>query len=94
MAKKKRKKQQKLDIVRVKWVDSGSQHGWVDLDDVVEPVLDCVTVGIRVRENKDTVTVAASLAFGGDGNQVTQVDSPITIPKRCINSIKPWGRGK
>ena len=62
-------------IVYVEWVDSGSTHGWVHLDQLRDPPrILCVTVGFLVREIDEGVTVSASWSDTGS------FDSPITIP--------------
>ena len=70
----------KYDIIRVDWEDHFSgNHAWVtsakELN--IRPVL-CITVGVRVHEDKKTITLAQNM-----GSNETIADTT-TVLKNCI----------
>jgi hypothetical protein len=76
------------EIFIVKWEDSyGAVSGWQDIDTLPIPeVLECVSVGIKVYENKKVVALAPNFA-----NSTTytpkQGNGLMVIPKSCITGI-------
>jgi hypothetical protein len=68
--------------VLVEWLDSSEAHGWVRAGNFRSEPLNCLTLGILVSENEESVTVASTVAdHGGDDEQWS---SPMTIPRRSI----------
>ena len=79
---------ERLEQIRVYWVDARSEEGWVEQKDV-EPVLARITtLGFCVHETEEVLCVAGSV------DDVTgQVSSLTFIPQQCIRSrvvITTW----
>ena len=75
-------------VVYVRWVDSTSRTGWQYLPDFRRDRRDallCVTIGFLVREDEETISVSATLAFhDGPGVEADGVHGPMTIPRCAI----------
>jgi len=74
-------------IIRVSWVDSQIvSYTWTHFEDIVPKIATVESVGFVVSENKETLTLAASVSHKSDSDsQATQI---ITIPKCSIKSRK------
>ena len=69
-------------IVLTEWVDSKGLTNWEDLDGLeAMPPCICHSVGFLLDDNKDYKTIVLTLSE-------EQVRGRLTIPSRCINSIK------
>ena len=69
-------------IVLIKWVDSKGMTNWEDLEGIeAMPPCVCHTVGFLLDDNKDYKTLALTISE-------KQVLGRLTIPVRCIESIK------
>ena len=91
MSKKKKKPTEKLkttarkivktyELLRVDWEDhfSGNHHWVADVKELnVTPYL-CVSVGVKVDENKKTLTLAQNMGTN------EQISDTMTILKNCI----------
>lgn len=71
---------QSYDILKVFWKDHfAGTHTWVsDVKDLRTKPLICVSVGFKVHEDKETLTLAQNM-----GENLTMADT-ITIIKNCI----------
>jgi hypothetical protein len=68
-----------FQIEKVRWKDHfSSNYGWHDLDDLETKPRICVTVGIVVAEDAETVTL------GQDMTENLRVSSTTTVLKACI----------
>ncbi|RLF67112.1 MAG: hypothetical protein DRN30_00775 [Thermoplasmata archaeon] len=62
--------------VTIKWRDANAYSGWWEIDDIVP--LDVVSTGFIVKENKNYIVLAGSVAENG------QINNAISIPKKWI----------
>ncbi len=69
-------------IIHLEWVDSTSMQGWVN--DYKTPNVNCVSVGLLVSENKESITIASNKSLGFE-NAYGQY---MTIPKCAIKKRK------
>jgi hypothetical protein len=72
--------QEKVNVVKVDWVDSDGFDGWHHPEEEFE-VSKCVTVGILAKESKDAIRIDQS-------QSKSKVDNTITIPRCAIKKIK------
>lgn len=76
------------EIVYIEWVDSTHQAGWLTEEDVqASGVARCVSVGFRVLETSDAITLALSQDVRPEAGRPH--GSTITIPKQCITLRAP-----
>ena len=72
----------------IKWADSyGALSGWLDIDSMNKPkLLVCISMGIKVYENKKVVALACNYA---EPTTYTpkQGNGIMVIPKSCIIEI-------
>ncbi len=73
-----------MKVIRIKWVDSCSSHGWLSPDEVSPNPGFCESVGYLVRRDKEVVTIAQSRGLAG----TTPFAEYLTIPVCCIQSVK------
>ena len=79
-----------LRMVRVDWVDSATHvHGWCNIEEIEFKALECVTVGILVRESKVGITISHSMTVPSDNKPVPDVCDTFDIPRGCIRKITP-----
>ena len=72
-----------MKLVLVEWIDSCSQSGWHPLDISYEGLSACISIGIKIFETDEYVTVAPS------GSRTTRrFCDTISIPKACIKRIR------
>ena len=69
-------------IVLVEWEDSNVTHGWRHIDDGLDQLAHCRTVGIIQFEDDHAMTLAM-----GDSDCGSVLET-ITIPKGCVTKIK------
>ncbi len=70
-------------LVYIKWVDSQiASLTWAYIEDITQEIATVETVGFVVKENKNTLTISASISIKEKSqHQAAQI---ITIPKCCI----------
>lgn len=77
-----------MELVKIKWVDSHYENGWMLLDEIEEAREVCVnSVGYLLDENKSCIRIAMNVEFGDDGS-ARQVCDIMTIPKCSITKRK------
>ncbi len=76
-----------LSIIYVKWTDAcGATGSWVTIAEIEEQPLECWTAGFLIHSTKKSVTIAATIALGHDG-QPEQANSEFVVPMSCIDKI-------
>ena len=75
-----------VKCIEVYWVDSCASHGWQHISDLNPRPSMILSVGILISDEPEAITLAASR------NEEGGVDSPITIPRECIKSVKTFKR--
>ena len=71
-----------MKLVIIEWEDSCSQSGWHPMDISYEGTSHCITLGLKVAETENFITVAPSRS----GN--IRVCDSLSIPKSCIKRIR------
>jgi hypothetical protein len=66
-----------MRFVKLTWLDSTSNLGWLDKEDCEMSAVE--SIGILVAEDKDKIIISTSYDKGSD----RYVD-PLSIPKRCV----------
>jgi len=66
---------------KIEWVDSTFHHGWQLKQDSDCTFPQCVSVGIFIKEDKESITIAQSESADSYGDR-------ITIPKCCIKKVR------
>ena len=79
-------KKSKRNPVLIKWIDSSGADGWTHNENLPE-IVNCFTLGFILKEDKDYMTVAGTVADFPEGIN-DQSNSPMCIPK--ISIIKIW----
>ena len=89
------------EMVLIEWEDSSqAAPQWQWLADAVPPsILKCRSIGFLIRDNAKEKALAISVA-SAHGGDVEQTSGIISIPTRCVVSIKriisssrrPYGR--
>lgn len=74
----------KKRITVIKWEDSyGALSGWQDIADYKPDILECVSCGVVVYENKKVVALAPNIADATTFTPI-QANGLMVIPKSCI----------
>lgn len=80
----------KYTITIIEWEDSyGALSGWTNLEDYNPKVLECVSCGIVVFEDKKVVALAPNYATSTTYTP-TQGNGLMVIPKSCIKKITSY----
>jgi len=70
-----------MKVLKISWVDSTFHDGWQQKEIVDCSLSTCETVGILIKEDKDSITIAQSESENSWGDR-------ITIPKCCIKKVR------
>ena len=70
-----------MKIVKINWIDSTTQGGWIEKDAWVAPKTDCITVGFLMEDKEDYISVCQSY-------HEDQYGEVITIPRVSITKVK------
>ena len=77
-----------LKKVIVRWIDSSFEgYGWEDMDKLLEPDLNCTSMGFLVKKTRKYIQLAPSL--NGTEDAFYEVGGLFTIPRSAITSIEP-----
>jgi len=76
-------KQKKVMLIR--WLDSIGSSGWIK--DHKDQNLLCESIGYYISENKESIKLAQSFSYSGNGSYADYIE----IPKGCIKK-KRWIR--
>lgn len=74
-------------LVAVDWVDSCGRGGWIPLDEMTCPAMECKSVGFIIKETPRAITLTAHLGFGDKGT-ANQGHSEFTIPREAIRRVR------
>ncbi len=69
--------------IRVRWVDSRYQDGWIEQEDIEPKIAKISTLGYIVKETDEVLCIASSIHEAS-----RQVSGTMCIPKVCIFSRK------
>jgi hypothetical protein len=75
-----------VPIVYVEWNDSTPLGGWVE-DHELPPEMQCVSFGYLVREDRESITVAAHMSSHDSHS------GAIRIPRACITRMEKYEKG-
>ena len=77
-------------IVEVIWLDSGTEQGWSDAEDILREAEDglvCSSVGYLICETDKTITIAQGLGFDSPG-KVGEIGEATTIIRASVVEIR------
>lgn len=79
-----------MEITIIKWQDSyGATAGWMSLEEYSPEVLEIISSGIKVFENKKIIALAPNYAKATTYTP-RQGNGIMVIPKKCIISITSY----
>lgn len=74
-----------FDIVKIEWRDAFSESNWTRIkritDEDIVPV-NCVTIGYRIKEDKEHVLISGTVSDCGDTTGM------MCVPKGMVRSIR------
>lgn len=78
-----------LKAVFIEWEDSyGCSSTWQGLENYSHDILKISSIGFIIKEDENLISISGNYAPETD-NTKQQANGIITIPKKCIVSMKP-----
>jgi len=69
------------DIILIKWIDAEDDPHWMETEKAKQrPDIDCISLGIFLKEDKELLWFSTSVSKGTRDRHV--------IPKGCIKSVE------